>query len=90
MSREDEILALVRRTRGDDEAFEAALVELAKRDVLETLDALLRAADSGPPGSLRATTYEELAALGRRLAASAALVAGHEAYAGRARPQGGQ
>ena len=76
--REDEIMEIVRRARGDDEAFEAALVELARRDVLETLDALLQAADTGTPGSLRATSYAELAALGRRLAASAALVAGEE------------
>ena len=63
--REDEIMALVRRARGDDEAFEAAVVELARRDVLETLDALLRAADTGTPGSLRAASYAELATLGR-------------------------
>jgi hypothetical protein len=66
-----EIVEIVRRTRGNDDASEAALVELAKRDVLETLDALLRAADSGTPGSLRAVSYAELAELGRRLAASA-------------------
>lgn len=77
-SREDEIFEIVRRTRGDDDAFEAALVEMAKRDVVDVLAALLRAADAGPPGSLRAASYEELATLGRRLAASAFLVAGKE------------
>jgi hypothetical protein len=78
MNREDEVMRLVRSARGDEEAFEAALVELAKRDVVEVLAALLLASDSGPPGSVRAASYAELAALGRRLAASAGLVAHHE------------
>ena len=79
---DDEFMEIARRTAGDDEAFEAALVERARRDVVETLDALMRATDSGAPGSLRAASYAELASLGRRLAAAAALVAEHEAKGG--------
>jgi hypothetical protein len=65
--RQEELMALVRRTQDDEAAFMAGLVALARQDVQDTLDEL-RAADSG-------TSYEELARLGRRLASAAALVA---------------
>jgi hypothetical protein len=77
-------MEIVRRTAGDEDAFEAALVEQARRAVVDTLAALLRAAESGTPGSLRTASYAELASLGRRLAAAAALVAEHEAKGGHA------
>lgn len=74
MNREDEVWALVPRARGDDAVFMAGLVEIARRDVQEALDALCGAAEIGR----RALAYEELTALGRRLATAAALVAGEE------------
>jgi hypothetical protein len=67
MDRQDELLRIVRQTEGDEDAFMAALVELARRDVQDALDEI-RTADTG-------TSYEELAALGRRLASAAGLVA---------------
>ncbi|MGH3137620.1 MAG: hypothetical protein ACRDPV_14130 [Gaiellaceae bacterium] len=76
---DDEFMEIVRHSAGDDDAFEAALLERARREVVETLAALLRAADSGTPGSLRAAGHAELASLGRQLAAAAAPVAEHEA-----------
>lgn len=74
--REDEIMEIVRRARGDDEAFMAGLIELARKDVQDVLDAL-QVVGTGT-ASERVMTYEKLAALGRRLAAAAALVAGEE------------
>ena len=50
------------------------LIALARSDVQEVLDEI-RSLDE--PGS-RTVAYAELAALGRRLAAAAALVAGEE------------
>ncbi len=67
MDRQDELLRIARQTEGDGDGFMAALVELARRDVQEALDQI-RTADT-------ATTYQELAALGRRLASAAGLVA---------------
>ncbi len=60
--------------RGDDEVFIAGLVELARRDVRGVLTEICAL---GEPGSW-VVTYEGLAAPGRRLAVSAAVVAGHE------------
>lgn len=72
--RQDEILRLARAAAGDEATFMHGLLALARRDVQKVLDEI-RALDE--PGS-RTVTYEELAALGRRLAAAAALVAGEE------------
>lgn len=76
MSREDELLALILRARRDDEAFMTCLLELARRDVQEVLDEVRAAAF--PSASERVAAYEALARLGRRFAASAALVADYE------------
>jgi len=72
--RQDEILRLARAAAGDEAAFMQGLLALARRDVQEVLDEI-RSLDE--PGS-RTVSYEELAGLGRRLAAAAALVAGEE------------
>ena len=72
--RQDEILRLARAAAGDEETFMQGLVALARSDVQEVLDEI-RVLDE--PGS-RTVAYEELARLGRRLAAAAALVAGEE------------
>ena len=73
--RQDEILRLAREAAGDEATFMQGLLALARRDVQEVLDQI-RALDE--PGS-RTIAYEELAVLGRRLAAAAALIAGEEA-----------
>jgi len=72
--REDEILRLARAAAGDEATFMEGLLALARRDVQEVLDEI-RSLDE--PGS-RTVAYAQLAALGRRLAAAAALLAGEE------------
>lgn len=57
MDRQNELLRIVRQTEGDEDAFMAALVELARQDVQDALDEIRAAGTS--------TTYQELAALGR-------------------------
>ena len=73
-ARQDELLRLARQAAGDEGTLMHGLLALARRDVQEVLDEI-RSLDE--PGS-RTLAYEELAVLGRRLAAAAALVAGEE------------
>jgi len=71
MSREDEILRLVREAAADDVTFIRRVLALAQRDLQAVLDEL-RALDE--PGR-RVASYQELARIGARLSAAAALLA---------------
>jgi len=70
MSRDHEIMTVVREAAGDGDVFMAGLVEIAKRDVKDLLPAITDA--------YVLPDYAKLAALGRQLGSAAALVAGEE------------
>jgi len=65
------ILAIVREAAGDDVRFTRAVLAIARRDLQQALDEI-QALDE--PGR-RVASYEELARIGARLSAAAALLA---------------